>query len=102
MMAFFLHDADEQDDADERDDAEVHVEEHEREHGADAGGGQRGENGDGMDVALVEHAEHDVDGDERGEDEERLVGERGFKGRGCALEAGVDAGRHVEVVVRPG
>ena len=36
-----------------------------REHGADSGGGQRGENRDGMNVALVENAQHDVDGDDR-------------------------------------
>ena len=29
-----------------------------------------------MDVALVEHAEHDVDGDQRREDQERLARER--------------------------
>ena len=45
-------------------------EQHERQQCADAGGGQRGNDRDGVDVALVEHAEHDVDGDERGEDQD--------------------------------
>ena len=88
-----LHDADQQDDADDADDVEVHAEEQQREDGADAGGGQRGEDGDGMDVALIEHAQHDVDGDERGEDEDRLVGQRCFECLGGALEAGVDGRR---------
>ena len=35
---------------------------------AHAGRRQCGEDRDGVDVALVEHAEHDVDGDERGQD----------------------------------
>ena len=90
MMAFFLHDADEQDDADQRDDAELGVRDHQRQKRAHAGRGQRGDDGDGVDVALVEHAQHDVDGDQRGQDQERLVGQRGLEGRGRALEAGVD------------
>ena len=54
--------------------------EQQREQGAHAGRGQGGENGDRMNVAFVEHAEHDVDGDERGEDQQRLVGERSLEG----------------------
>ena len=52
------------------------------EDGADAGRGEGGENGDGMDVALVQDAEDDVDDDERGEDENGLVLQGGFKGFG--------------------
>src|SRR6266849_1240081 len=87
-----LDDANEQDDADEGDDAEVDAAEEEREDGADTGGGQGGEDGDGVDVALVEDAEDDVHGDEGGEDEEGLVREGGLEGLGGALEAGVDGG----------
>ena len=54
---------------------------------AEAGGGQRGENRDRMDEAFVEHAEDDVNGDERGEDEQRLGGERGLKNLRRALES---------------
>ncbi len=63
-----LHDADEQDDADERDDAQVGSGEQQRKNGAYAGRGQRGENGERMDQALVEDAEHDIDGNQRGEE----------------------------------
>jgi len=45
-----------------------------------------------MDVALVEDAEDDVDGDQRGEDEQRLVGERGLEDLRGALEALAYAG----------
>ena len=92
-----LHDADQQNDADNADDVEVHTEEQQREDGAHAGRGQRGEDGDGMNVALIEHAQHDVDGDERGKDEDGLVGERGFKCLGGALEAGIHSIGHAEV-----
>ena len=44
-----------------------------------------------MDVALVEHAQHDVDRDQRGQDQQRLVGQRILERRGRALEAGLDA-----------
>src|ERR1700730_2795295 len=85
-----LHDADQQDDADQRDDVQVRLEELKREDGADARRGQRRENGDGVDIALVEDAQEDVDGDERGEDEERLAGGGGLEGLRRALEAGAD------------
>src|SRR5439155_25941374 len=44
-----------------------------------------------MNVALVEDAEDDVDGDQGGEDEQRVVGGRGLEGLGGALEARADA-----------
>ena len=47
--------------------------EQQREQRADAGRRQRREDRDRVDVALVEHAQHDVDGDERGENQDRLV-----------------------------
>ncbi len=93
----FLDDADEQDDADEADDAELFVAEHQGEQRADAGGGERREDGDGVDVALVEDAEHDVDGDEGGEDQEELVGAGGLEGLGGALEGAVDGGGEADV-----
>ncbi len=95
----FLDDADEQDQADEGDDAEIGVAEQKRQQRADAGGGKRGENRDRVDVAFVEDAEHDVDGDEGGEDQERLVGQGGFERGGGALESGLNAGGHVQVVL---
>ncbi len=71
--AVLLHDADEQDDADDGDDAQILTEQHQRQQRAHAGRGQRGKNGDGMDKAFVEHAEHDVDRDQRGEDQQRFI-----------------------------
>ena len=53
--------------------------EQQREDRAHARRGQRGENRDRVNVAFVQHAQHDVDGDERGQDQDRLVGERCFK-----------------------
>ena len=68
------------------------AEELEGEDGAHSRRGQRGENGHGVDVALVEHPEDDVDGDERGQDEKGLGGQRGLEGLGRALEARPDGG----------
>ena len=53
----------------------------------DARRGQGGQDRDRVDEALVEHAEDDVDGDERGQDQQGLVGERGLEGLRGALEA---------------
>ena len=75
-MRVLLHDADQQNDADHGDDAEIGVGEHQRQQRAYAGRGQRGQNRDGMDVAFVEHAEHEVDRGQRCGDQERLAAER--------------------------
>ena len=60
-----LDDAHQQHDADQRDHREVVAEQHQREQRADAGRGQRRENCQRVDEALVQHAEHDVDRDRR-------------------------------------
>ena len=93
-----LDDTDEQNDADERDDGEIDVEKEQGEDGANTGGGQRRENGDGVNVAFVENTENDVDDDKRGENENGLVLQRGLKGFGCALEAGADASGQVQLL----
>ena len=50
--------------------------ENQRQERAHAGGRQRGENRDRVDEALVQHAQHDVDGDQRSQDQQRFVGQR--------------------------
>ena len=69
----FLDEADEQDDADQTDDAEFGVTDHQRQHRANAGRWQRRKYRDRMDVALVEYPEHDVDRDQRRQDQIGLV-----------------------------
>ena len=80
-----LHDADQQNDADHGDDAQIGVEQHQRQQRADAGRRQRGENRDRVNVALVQHAENDVDRGQRRGDQHGLVAERvliGLRGSG--------------------
>ncbi len=62
-----------------------------RQQRAHAGRGQRREDRDGVDVALVQHAQHDVDRDQRRQDQQRLVGQRGLERLGRALELRLDA-----------
>ena len=50
-----------------------------------------------MNLALIENTEHDVNGDERGKNQHRLVSERIQEGRSGAFKGGLDAGRHVEL-----
>ena len=52
----------------------------------------------GMDVALVEHPEHDVDRDQRRQNEEGLVVERILEGLRRALEGAADGGGHADPV----
>ena len=58
---------------------------------ADARRRQRRENRDRMDVAFVEHAEHDVHRHDGGQDQQRLVDQRGLEGVGGPLESCLDA-----------
>ena len=81
-----LHDSYEQKNADDGDNVEFAMKEDERNDGAYAGGGQRSENGDGVHQALIQHAKHNVDGEQRGNDQQRFGGERLLKGLGGACE----------------
>ena len=86
-----LDDAHQQDDADQADHRQILPEQHQRQNGADARRRQRRENGDRVNVALIEHAEHDVDGDERRQDQPRLAGQRFGEFGGIAGEQADDA-----------
>ena len=59
---------------------------HQRKQRADARGRQGGEDGQRVDVALIQHAEDQIDDHERRGDQDRLVGERDLKGLRVALE----------------
>jgi hypothetical protein len=76
-----------------RDPRQVGVRDHQGQQGADAGGRQRGQDRDRMDVALVEHAEHDEHGRKRGSDQQRLAPERLLVGFRRAGEHRVDRRR---------
>ena len=79
---------------------EIHVAEMQREQRADAGGRQGRENGQRMDEALVEHAEDDVDDDERGGDQRRFARQRGLERLGVALERADDGVGHADFARR--
>ena len=72
-----------------RDDAEVVARDQQREQRADARRGQRREDRDRVDVALVEHAQHDVHRDDRREDQQQRVGQRRLERLRRALEVGL-------------
>ena len=74
---------------------------HQRQHRADAGRGQGGQDGDRMDEALVEHAEHDVDREQGGADQHRLAVQRLLEHLRGAGEAADDVGRHMQVARPP-
>src|ERR1019366_8307462 len=60
--------------------------------GAHAGRRARGKNGDGVDEALVQNAEHDIDRDQRGQDEQSLIGEGVVEGSRRTLEVRLQTG----------
>ena len=95
-----LHDAHQQHDADQRDHRQVVAEQHQRQQRADAGRGQGGENGERMDEAFVQHAEHDVDGDGGGQDQPGLAGQRLGEFGGVAGIAAGHRRRHADLPLR--
>ena len=92
-----LHDADEQDDADHGDDTEIGLGDQEGNESTDAGRGKGRENGQGMDEALIEHPEHDIDGNKSESNKVRLGGEGCLEGLSGALEATADGGGHTDL-----
>ena len=92
-----LHDADQHDQAHKRVDVQVDVEQQQRHQRAETGRRQTRENGDGVDVTLVQNAEHDVhhrDGDDQ---QHPQVSERALEGLRRALELRADGGRQLAV-----
>src|SRR5579859_6256665 len=93
----FLDDANQEDDANERDNTEFRAAEEKGGNGADAGGRQRGKNRDGVDEAFVKDAEDDINGDESGEDEHGLIGERILERSRGALKLSLNARRQIQI-----
>jgi hypothetical protein len=46
-----------------------------------------------MDVTLVEYAQDNINSDERGQNEHRLIGQRSLERLGGTLEIGLNTGR---------
>ena len=95
--AILLHDADQQNKADDRDHAQVLMKEEQRKEGSYTRRGQRGENGDGVNEALVKYAEDNVDRNQRGKDQQRHIRERVAKGCRRSLKISLEARRHMHI-----
>src|SRR5207244_8053301 len=65
----------------------------------DTGRRQSRENGDWVDVALVEDAENDVNSGESRDDQDEHGGLRVLKSLGSALKAAVNGGRHAQLLL---
>ena len=75
---------------------QVEVEQHQHQQCPDARRGQRREDRERVDVALVEHAEDDVDDQQRRQDQKRRGLQRGLEGLRGALEGAGDRVRHAD------
>jgi len=93
MIGVLFDDADEQDAADlRRFDAEFRAAQQQA-NCADARGWKAVERMvDGMNVAFVEDAQHDVDSSQRGQDQNGLIGKRSARKRRACLEGRLTAG----------
>src|SRR5579872_3202564 len=95
-----FHDADQQDNSNQRYDIQVIPGQQQRHNGAHTRRGQRGKNRNGMDIALVEDAQHNVHRNYRGQNEPGFGGERVTERRRRSLETGVNAGRNADRALR--
>ncbi len=68
-----------------------------REQRAEARRRQRRDDGERVRQALVQHAEHDIDRDQRRQDQQRLRAHRLLEGLHVAGEVGVDRVGHVQL-----
>ncbi len=93
----FLHDADQQHDADQRDQAERRAEQLQRQQRAHARRRQRREDGQRVDVALVQHAQHDIDRGDRRQDQDHLRVQRLLEHLRGAGEGAAHRRRHAEL-----
>src|SRR5208337_1146965 len=98
--AVLLDDADQEDRADQRDEAELVAEQHQRRERAEARRRQGRENRQRVDEALVEHAQDQIDADERREDQERHAGQRILERLGVALERRRQTARQLQLLLR--
>ena len=80
-----------------RDHRQIGVRDHQHQQRADAGRGQRGQDGQRQDVALVQDAEDDVDGDQRRRDQIGLARQRGLERLRGALERALQRERRAEL-----
>src|SRR5690348_12283358 len=95
-----LDDADEQNDADDRDDTEIIARDDQRQQRANARRRQCRKNRYRVDEALIENAEHDIDGHDGCHDEQEFIEERRLEGERRALELRRDAGGKSGVALR--
>ena len=88
--AVLLDDADQQNNADEGDHRQFGVGNLQRQQRAEARRRQRRDDGERMRQALVQNAEHDIDRDQRRQQQQRLRADRLLEGFDVAGEVGVD------------
>ena len=81
-----LHDSDQQNDADQRHHCQIVARDQQSQDCAHARRGQRGENRNGVNVAFVQHSQHDVHRDDGGQNQKRLTRKRILESRRCPLE----------------
>src|SRR3989442_797384 len=94
-----LHDADQHDHADEAVDVQLHAEEPERQQRPRARRRQPREDRQRVNEALVQHAEHEVDHEDRDQQQHPLPLQRGLERLRGALEGAVDGGRHAQLAL---
>src|SRR6266851_1180530 len=96
-----LHNADQQNDSDQRNHTQVHMKQQQRQNRAHARRRQRRQNRDRVNVALIQHTQHNVDDDQRRQNQQRLILQRSLKRPRRSLKLRIHTGRHIQLRLRP-
>ncbi|RMO42958.1 hypothetical protein ALQ41_05232 [Pseudomonas savastanoi pv. glycinea] len=94
-----LDDADQQNDTDDRDHPQVIAADQQGQQGTHCCRRQCREDGDRVDIALVEHAQHDVHGHYSRQNQQQRARQRCLKCLGSALKLGLHTNRHADVLL---
>ena len=92
----FLHNANQQNDPDEGNDGQLGVEPLQRQQCPNAGRGQGAQDGDGVNQAFIQNAQHQVNGDQGGKYQHGLAFQRFGKGACRALEGAAHRYRNAQ------
>ena len=94
-----LHDTDQQDDPNQSYHVELVLRNQQSEQRTNAGGRKRGQDRNRVREALVKNAQHDIDGQQRSQDQQRFAGQRVLERSGRALKTSVDGGRKTDAAL---
>ena len=95
-----LHNAHQQDHPDQRNHGEGRLGHQQRQQAANARRGQGGDDGERMDQAFIENAQHEIDAEQRRQNQQPLAGLKTAEHPGIAGKFAADGAGHLHIQLR--